>query len=267
MLDDDRRRLLGDFVRSHRERVTPDQPVRRRRTPGLRREELAARAGIGVTWCAWIEQGRDISVSPHALARLAQALALTPAERAYLFELAGRRDPAAAPLAAVAAAPEAVLSLVMALPFPAYGLDRLWNVSCWNDRARHLFTPWLEAGHQRNLLRYTFLSPAARSLLPDWENRARRLLAEFRADYVRLANDPALDDLTRDLCAQSPLFAQEWARQSVLAREGGARSFRHPADGMQHFTQHTFSTPERPDHKLVALVPTGEGGPGFEPPC
>lgn len=259
MLTEDKRRLLGHFIRSHRERVTPDVPVRRRRTPGLRREELAVRAGIGVTWCAWIEQGRDISVSPHALARLAQALALTPAERAYMFELADRRDPAAPPTDAVSRAPEAVSALVMALPFPAYGLDRLWNASCWNEPARHLFTGWLGEGHQRNLLRYTFLSPSARALLPDWDDRAKRLLAEFRADYARLAKDTALDDLTRDLCDESLLFAQEWAMQSVSAREGGARSFIHPEDGLLQYTQHTFNASERPDHKLVVLLPPGQG--------
>lgn len=251
----ERRLLLGRFVRTHRERMTPDAAVRRRRTPGLRREELAARAGIGVTWCAWIEQGRAVSVSPDALARLAGALALTPAERTYLFELAGRRDPAAPPTTAMRDAPEAVSALVMALPFPAYGLDSLWNVRCWNAAAERLFAGWPDAGEPRNLLRYTFLSPAARTLLPDWDERARRVLAEFRADCARLLDDPALDRLTGQLCAESPLFAQEWTVQSVAAREGGTRTFVHPEDGPLRFTQHTLAAAERPDHKLVALVP------------
>ena len=111
MLSEEQRRLLGRFIRSHRERVTPSVPTRRRRTPGLRREELAALAGIGVTWCAWIEQGRDIRVSPEALARLATALALTPAERGYLFELAGRRDPDAPRSEPMPQAPRSVRAL------------------------------------------------------------------------------------------------------------------------------------------------------------
>ena len=89
----DQRRLLGAFVRAHRERLRPEGAAGRRRTPGLRREELAARAGISITWCTWIEQGRDVKASPHALARLALALMLSRAERAYLFELSGVRDP------------------------------------------------------------------------------------------------------------------------------------------------------------------------------
>lgn len=255
MHDDDRRKLLGHFIRSHRERMTPDVAAPRRRTPGLRREELAARAGIGVTWCAWIEQGRDVSVSPQALARLAKALAFTAAERAYLFELAGRRDPAAPAATATSAAPEAVSALVMALPFPAYGLDRLWNASCWNPAAERLFAGWLGQEGDRNLLRYTFLSASARTLLPDWEDRARRLLAEFRAACARLLNDPALETLTRELCSESAFFAQEWEAQSVSSREGGTRTFAHPEDGLIRFSQHTFSVAERPDHKLVTLVP------------
>src|SRR5277367_7017123 len=93
MLDSDQRRLLGEFVRAHRERVRPTPATGRRRTSGLRREELAARAGISVTWCTWIEQGRPVQASPEALGRIAHALTLTRAERAYLFELAGRLDP------------------------------------------------------------------------------------------------------------------------------------------------------------------------------
>lgn len=250
----EQRTLLGQFVRSHRERVAPDLPGRRRRTPGLRREELAARAGIGVTWCAWIEQGRDVSVSPGTLSRLAMALALTPAERAYLFELAGRRDPDA-PQSSISQAPEAITMLVTALSCPAYGLDRLWNACCWNGAAEHLFVGWLDEGQQKNLLRYTFTVPSARKLLPDWEDRARRLLAEFRADYGRMLNDPALGELVEDLKGESDLFAHEWHVQSVMAREGGARTFLHPEDGSVTYAQHTFSPAERPDYKIVALFP------------
>jgi transcriptional regulator with XRE-family HTH domain len=93
MGDSDQRRQLGEFVRTHREQLHPGAIVGRRRTPGLRREELAARAGISTVWCAWIEQGREVQASPKTLSRLAAALALSKAERARLFELAGRPDP------------------------------------------------------------------------------------------------------------------------------------------------------------------------------
>ncbi|MGE4411493.1 MAG: helix-turn-helix transcriptional regulator [Sphingobium sp.] len=255
MNGDERRRMLGQFIRSHRERTKPDTMARRRRTPGLRREELATRAGIGVTWCAWIEQGREISISPEALSRLARALALTPAERAYMFELAGRRDPTAPPSAPMSRAPEGVAALVASLPCPAYGLDPLWNACCWNEPAERLFAGWLGADHQHNLLRYTFTSPEARTLLPDWEQRARRLLAEFRADSAKMLDDTALTALIEALRDESDLFAEEWDMQTVMAREGGERSFLHPDDGAIRYTQHTFTPAERPEYKVVVLMP------------
>ncbi|MFC4254835.1 helix-turn-helix domain-containing protein [Altererythrobacter xixiisoli] len=257
METDDQRRLLGRFIRSHRERIAPEGPLRRRRTPGLRREELAQRAGIGVTWCAWIEQGRPIAIAPATLGRLADALVLTAAERAYLFELAGRRDPQAPPSPLAHQAPEAISALVQALPHPAYGLDPLWNACCWNAAAAHLFGDWLggEGCPQANLLRYTFTAASARALIPDWDNRARRLLAEFRADAARLRDDPRFTALVDDLRTQSPLFDEEWEAQSVLAREGGERLFDHPADGRLTYRQHTLNPAERRDYKLVVLVP------------
>lgn len=225
------------------------------RTPGLRREELAARAGIGVTWCAWIEQGREISVSPDALGRLAKALALTPAERAYLFELAGRRDPDEPKGFPTSQAPEGVAAIVQALPCPAYGLDPLWNACSWNEPAEKLFAGWLGGHETRNLLRYTFTSSEARILLPNWEQRARRLLAEFRAASARMLDNFALNELIGSLRDESNLFAEEWDMQTVMAREGGERTFRHPENGLVSYTQHTFTPAERSEFKVVALIP------------
>jgi transcriptional regulator with XRE-family HTH domain len=255
MLNDDQRRLLGDFVRAHRERLAPDPSGGRRRTPGLRREELAARAGISATWCAWIEQGRDVRASPQALARLASALQLARAERAYLFELAGRRDPDAAGHEAAEQAPVSLRHLVDALVHPAYGLDRFWNACCWNAAAATLFEGWLSDGCQRNLLRFIFLDPVARTLICDWEDRARRVLAEFRADYGQSFSDPQMQALLDGLIAQSPTFASLWKAQSVLDREGGLRAFCHPVRGYLKFHQQTYRPTDRGDYKLVLLVP------------
>jgi transcriptional regulator with XRE-family HTH domain len=254
MLDADQRRLLGEFVRAHRERLRPPNPAGRRRTPGLRREELADRAGISATWCAWIEQGRAVQASPEALGRLAVALGLSRAERAYLFELAGRRDPQAPPEPA-ADAPASLLAMMAAIACPAYGLDRLWNACCWNAAAARLFRGWLDAGAQRNLLRYVFLDAAARRLIPEWEDRARRLLAEFRADYSHGFRDSRVRALVDGLRRDSPLFRRAWDEQGVQQRSGGIRTFAHPEDGPLRFAQYTFSPAERPDYRLVTLVP------------
>jgi transcriptional regulator with XRE-family HTH domain len=253
MLDGDQRQLLGEFVRAHRERLTPDQPAGRRRTPGLRREELAARAGISATWCAWIEQGREVQASPQALSRLAVALRLTRAERAYLFELAGRRDPDAEAHEDTDNVPASLRAVVDSLDHPAYGLDRFWNACCWNEAAAALFEGWLSDGCQRNLLRFIFLDPAAKKLIPAWEDRAARVLAEFRADYSHSFNDPEMNALLDELKRASAFFARTWKEQSVLDREGGFRTFSHASRGtlIARITSLSFSC--RPNEPIANL--------------
>jgi hypothetical protein len=257
----ERRRELGDFVRSQRERLTPLSVglvgARRRRTPGLRREELAELAGLSTTWYTWIEQARDVSVSPSALARLAQALRLDRAQRAYLFELAGKRDPD--PGASEAEAlPPAVSSCVAAIAAPAYVLDRGWNAKVWNAAAERLFVGWLDAcsedNVERNLLRFVFFAPGARSLICDWERRARRVTAEFRAHCAAHLGDPELHRLIDELSRASPDFARMWEQHGVLGREGGERTFSHPRDGFLSFEQVTFELAGHADIKLTVLV-------------
>ena len=257
----DQRRLLGAFLRTHRERLSPQAAGlpqgARRRTPGLRREEAAQLSGVSATWYTWLEQGRDVAASPEALGRVARALQLSRAERAYLFNLAGRRDPTAAD----ADAPEAPAGLAEAVARfdgPAYGLDRCWSAACWNRAAERLFAGWL-GGAERNLLRYLFRVPEARRLVVGWEDRARRVVAEFRAGFSRSLNDPQMRRLVAELRAGDPEFARLWDEQAVLGREGGLRRFDHPQDGVLAFEQFTFQPAERPDWKLVLLAPRSLG--------
>jgi transcriptional regulator with XRE-family HTH domain len=249
----ERQKLLGQFVRAHRERLAPEASSSRRRTPGLRREEVAARAGISVTWYTWLEQGRDVSLSAHALDRLAAALRLSRAERNYMFDLAGRRDPGSGDSGVSADAPASLVAAVERIGEPAYGLDPLWNACCWNQAAAELFEPWLGGG-ERNLLRWMFLYQSARRLIEGWEDRARRVLAEFRADFSRSLKDPRMRSLVEALLAEAPLFAKWWDDQLVLEREGGVRRFRHPDRGMISYEQFTFAPADRPDCKLVILT-------------
>jgi transcriptional regulator with XRE-family HTH domain len=261
LLPADQRRQLGAFLRTHREVLTPDaagQPTSgqgRRRTPGLRREEVAQLCGLSTTWYTWVEQGRDISLSAAALSRLADALRLTAAERAYLFELTRRRDPAPPVVgSAPATAPAERVAVLRATLAPAYLLDRLWHVRGWNDAAGRLFAPWFDSG-ETCLLRYVFLDPSARGFIFDWENRAQRLLAEFRADTAHNPDDPGMRDLIRDLLRASVSFARLWNNHAVLAREGGTRMFNHPQDGTVRYEQITLMPATHPDHKLVMLLP------------
>ena len=212
------------------------------------------RAGISATWCAWLEQGREVRASPHALSRLAHALALTRAERAYLFELAGRHDPEA-PIPAVSSpAPPSLVAAVASMNCPAYGLDRFWNACCWNKAAEALFVGWLDRPRPPNLLHFMFLDPAAKNLAPDWEARALRLLAEFRSDFSRGLHDPEMTEMVDRLVEESPLFTRGWQRQAVLAREGGTRTFRGTDGKLRRYDQHTLTPSDGTDHKLVILV-------------
>ncbi|GGE08165.1 transcriptional regulator [Aureimonas endophytica] len=258
--DASRRRQLGDFLRARRE-ATRAEAVGlpgggRRRTPGLRREELADLAGISAVWYARIEQGREVAPSPAALVRLAEGLRLGRVERAHLFALAARHDPAAVLHGDTAPAPD-LLETVAALSGPAYLIDRLWTAVAWNASAEALFAGWL-GGAERNLLRYVFFDPAARDFIVDWDARARRLVAEFRADRAAGPDDAARQALIGELRQGSPLFCAAWAEQHVLGREGGLRLFAHPSRGRLAFRQVTLLPAEEPELKFVLLL-EGEG--------
>lgn len=261
-MEDDQRRQLGAFLRARREALSPGHtglaPHGRRRTPGLRREEVALLSGISTTWYTWLEQARDIALSPAALARLADALRLTAAERAYLFELTRRRDPAPRGANAVGnAAPPELVAALQATTVATYLLDPLWCARAWNDTAARLFAPWFDSG-EPCLLRFVFRNPAARDFIWDWENRARRLIAEFRADTARDPKDAETWALVAALIRESPAFAQFWRDQAVLAREGGTRKFVHPLDGVVEYEQVTLVPSAHSGWKVVMLL--GPGG-------
>lgn len=248
---------LGAFIRSRRLQADPEAagftPGRRRRTAGLRREELAQLAGISVTWVTWIEQGRVTSVSTPTLLGLARALTLSAAEREYLFRVAGRSDPA--PPAAGEASLRVLRRLVDRLPEPCYVLDRYWNAVAWNHPAQRLFPAWLgpRAGRPANLLRYVFGSDAARHQVVDWKQRSRRLVAEFRADTASLRKDPLVGALVEDLAASSVAFAAAWRSEAVLGREGGERRFR-VGGRIRVFEQMTLRAASHPELKVVVLL-------------
>lgn len=257
-IDGELRQRLARFLRARREAMPPPSDVAgRRRTPGLRREEVAQYAGISTTWYTWFEQGRDIALSAEALARLAEVLALSPAERSYLFGLARRRDPHR-PDGDDPAVPSTLLAAVEAMPMPAYVLDRYWCRRAWNAAAADLFAPWASSG-ESSLLRYVFLDPSARRFIADWDTRATRVVAEFRADTALHPDDAAMASLVDALYSSSPEFAERWQRQDVLAREGGRRDFLHPERGVLSCEQLTLAPSGHSDYKLVMLLPCSIG--------
>ncbi len=153
-----------------------------------------------------------------------------------------------------ATAPPELAATLQVTTAPAYLLDRLWHARGWNAAAGQLFAPWFDSG-ETCLLRYVFLDPTARDFIYDWENRARRLLAEFRADTAHNPEDPGMQDLVRDLLRNSAAFVRFWHNHAVLAREGGERRFNHPQDGTLRYQQVTFIPAAHSDHKLVVLLP------------
>ncbi|HTV80922.1 MAG TPA: helix-turn-helix transcriptional regulator [Steroidobacteraceae bacterium] len=262
---------LGEFLRARRESLRPEElglpPRSRRRTPGLRREEVAQLCGISPTWYTWIEQGRTTAISAATLLALAQGLHLNAPERAYLFEIAQRLDPEPAP--PTGAAQGELTALLRAIRTPAYVLDRYWNALDWNPAASRLFQDWLgrsvtarrrppAGGTGReapNLLRYVFLEPRARQFLVDWEDRARRLVAEFRGDTPALRDDARRTALVEELSRASREFAAGWRSQRVLSRDGGRRSFRVRKADIRNFEQHILRVVRRPDLRMTVLVP------------
>ncbi len=248
---------LGAFLRAARERLRPQDfgiaPGRRRRTPGLRREEVAALCGVSPTWYTWIEQGRDVAASAATLRALAEGLRLGGVERAHLFRLAGRADPD--PLPPADADVEPLRLLLDTIDAPAYVLDRHWNAVAWNRAAAALFGDWLAHEATPNLLRWVFLDPAAARLIVEWEARAERLVAEYRADSVGLHHDAAHLAQVAELSRRSAVFERAWRAQRVVAREGGERAFTAVAGEPRVYRQFTLKPALRPDLKLIVLAP------------
>ena len=250
---------LGDFLRQARAKVTPGMAgladYGRRRTPGLRREEVAQLSGISVTWYTWIELGRDLKVSAEVWSALADALHLNKVERAYLFQLAQQNDPDIEK-ASAGSLPLALAHSVHQINTPAYILDRYWNILYFNSQLNELFGEWpgqQEPG-QANLLRFIFLESISREIIVNWEDRARRSAAEFRADIASYMEEAEVRDFLDKFIVTSEEFAQLWGHRTVEARDGGKRSFNHPQQGYLEFEQLTFRLATHLDYKLVILT-------------
>ncbi|WP_432786676.1 hypothetical protein AAEX37_00739 [Oligella sp. MSHR50489EDL] len=252
---------LGDFLRQARAKVTPGMAglpdYGRRRTPGLRREEVAQLSGISVTWYTWIEQGRDLKVSAEVWSALADALHLKQVERAYLFQLAEQSDPDREK-ASAGSLPLALADSVQHINTPAYILDRYWNILYFNQQLDDLFANWpssqgANGANGANLLRFIFLAPGSRDIIVNWEERARRSVAELRADIAPFMEEIEVREFLDEFISLSDEFAQLWGQRAVQAREGGSRSFNHPQQGYQEFEQLTFRLATHLDYKLVIL--------------
>ncbi len=259
---DTRRKELAEFLQAIRQRAAPEAfgfpSGARRRTQGLRREEVAQLANISATWYTWIEQAREVNVSVETLDQLSIALKLSKSERTYLFDMADKRDPEAH-INEVDSAPETLTKMIESIAIPAYIMGRTWDLLAWNKPAAALFKGWLDNWQEEtikpNLLHYVFTHPTAQQFVVNWELRARRLVAEFRADCRSRLEEPALKKLVNELTQASPSFERFWKQHDVLERQGGQREFNHPKLGLISYQQVTLRPVEQEQLKLVLLQP------------
>lgn len=252
-----RRRELGDFLRARRGRLSPESvglPRRRgRRTPGLRREEVAELAGIGVDWYIRLEQGRPVTPSSATVDALAGALRLSEPERQHLRALAGGGghrpfQPETAP--------PALLRLLQSLPQPAYVTGRRRDLVAWNAAAAEVLGFDLLAEGDRNILVAMLTHPWSRRLFgPDWAGEAQRMVAQFRVTHDLSAGDPAFLALLRRLREGCPEFDGWWERHDVRHPASGIKTLRHPDKGVIAFQHASFQFNDDPGLKLVVYTP------------
>ncbi|MFI1366887.1 helix-turn-helix domain-containing protein [Streptomyces griseochromogenes] len=250
------RRELGAFLRSRRERLAPADVglpgSRRRRTPGLRREEVAGLAGVSSSWYAWLEQGR-VRTSEQVLRSVARALRLNADETAHVLSFVEHAGPAERPPGWVS---RNLLSLVESLaPNPAVVLDPHWDLLAWNSGYTALLTdPARLAPKQRNLLWLVFRWPPARTLLASWEPEARSLLGQFRAKAARHPEDGRYAEITEELLADPD--AVRWhGRRETSAFHPAVRHFRHPVAGDLRLRYVKLAAVDEPGHHLLAYLP------------
>jgi transcriptional regulator with XRE-family HTH domain len=251
--------LLGTYLKDRRARLDPAAlgfPVGRRRTPGLRREEVAQRSNISPTWYTWLEQGRGGAPSADVLNRIAAALMLTDIEREHLFLLGLGRPPEVRYKAAEGVTPRLQRLLDALEVSPALIKTATWEVVAWNRAAAAVLTDYgaLPAG-QRNILRLIFGNPRVRVAQHDWESMARFVVGAFRADVARAGAVSEVGQLVDELCRLSPEFEALWRDNDVHAYGEGAKRLRHPILGPIELEYSAFAVDGRPDLGMIVYNP------------
>jgi transcriptional regulator with XRE-family HTH domain len=256
-----RRTELAAFLRSRRERISPEDaglpPGTRRRTAGLRREEVAQLAGVGVTWYTWLEQGRPINASVQVLDAIARALRLDTVERGHLFRLAdvpGASGPGPADCPECPLPPQ-VQTILDAIPYPASVLTERFDLIAWNRIYAALFPRLVETpAADRNTLLSCLTAPACCSPIPQ-DQYSATLIGQLRAGYGKHVGDPAWTHFIRRLEALSPEFATLWAAQDVTWPASYAKRFRHPTLGTITATSTSFAVNAIPGARMVIYTP------------
>ncbi len=259
MQERERRQTLASFLRQRRAHLAPVDvglpPGIRRRTPGLRREEVAQLANIGTSWYVWLEQGRDVHPSAQVLESLAQALKLTANERRHLFLLAGQPFPPPLSTADESISPTLQQVLDDLDPSPAYIMGRRYDYLAWNRAADALFSlSEATSRYARNLIWRLFTSPTMQER-PHWEQLVRATLAEFRTASARYPGDTWFEELIEDLKQVSPEFCRWWPHHDVRGALDGHKSMTHTTLGHLEFEQFNLQVLSDPDIRIMIYSP------------
>jgi transcriptional regulator with XRE-family HTH domain len=237
MLSEERRRQIADFLKSRRMRRQPEElglpRGHRRRTPGLRREEVAAAAGVSAEWYTWLEQAREVRPSAEVLSRIGAALRLEPHETRHLLTLGGYAIPVSGPdLPQSVSVSLRLQRLIDQMEFgPAWVLGERWDILAWNAAASVIHDPVPFQGIERNALYQIFLNPRVRAMLVDWEVHATQCVAKLRATYASRVDDPWFNELVSLLRTRSVDFERWWNQNDIQVVQEGVKHFEHPEGG------------------------------------
>ncbi|HEX3504818.1 MAG TPA: helix-turn-helix transcriptional regulator [Xanthobacteraceae bacterium] len=249
---------LGTYLKGRRAKLDPAAlgfPAGRRRTPGLRREEVAQRANISATWYTWLEQGRGGAPSADVLNRIARALMLTDVEREHMFLLALGRPPEVR-YQAHEGVPARLQRVLDALEVsPGFVKTSTWDVVAWNRAAAAVFNYESRTPDERNILRLIFSNSDVRARQTDWESVARFVVGAFRADVARAGATRNVEALVDELCRTSPEFAAMWRDNDVRAHGEGIKYLKHPLVGLIALEYSAFAVDGRPDLAMVIYNP------------
>ncbi|MBV9456852.1 MAG: helix-turn-helix domain-containing protein [Bradyrhizobium sp.] len=255
-----RENQLGTYLRDRRSKLDPTAfgfSQGRRRTAGLRREEVAQRANISATWYTWLEQGRGGAPSADVLHRIARALMLTDTEREHLFLLGLGRPPEVRYENREGVTPRLQRVLDALEPSPALIRTATWDVVAWNRAATVMLTDYAAIpAEQRNILRFIFFSPHARAAQYDWTSVARYAVGAFRVDVARAGAAVKVSAFVDELCALSPEFAAMWRDNNVSSHHEGVKHIKHPVLGRLAFEFSGFAVDGRPDLTMIVYNPT-----------
>ncbi|MGN6323030.1 MAG: helix-turn-helix transcriptional regulator [Dyella sp.] len=251
--------LLGTYLKERRSQLDPAAfgfATKRRRTSGLRREEVAQRAHISVAWYTWLEQGRGGAPSADVLDRIAQALMLTHAEREYVFLLGLGRPPEVRYQQRDGVTPRLQHVLDRLLPSPAFIRTAAWDIVAWNRAATLVLADYgALPPEERNVLKHIFLDTRVRDAQHHWESAARFVVSAFRADVARAGAASAVNNLVKELCRRSADFERLWHENHVHTHGEAIKHIKHPVIGPFSFEYSAFAIDGRSDLSMVVYNP------------